>query len=258
MKGYIRSNFQTTPLFLSTLTTDGTGATLADLVLPDNVGTYEVRVYVSGVAASSGLQLFGSSSTEVVSRRVITLQPALPRAVRIGDAFTAGVTVHVVDNAQLTTPRTVVVTATVLGTSGALRLVDATPLTLHVLPNVDVPAKFSLVAGATSVATVTLQFTGAVVLNGTSYDDTLQATVSVTGLMPLIAVATSMAVEGAQPLFRVCATSQLLGGLLIAWPALRPHPLASPVRMSHSGFAFVGCACLWLGMLCGGVRSSLT
>ncbi len=161
----VNSSFVTTPLFVGTLKTDASGAVTTTLSLPDNVGTFVVRVLVAGVDASTGLHSFGTGEVRVVSRRTLTLQAAMPRAVRIGDGFLGGVVVRVVD-APTSGTHTVVVTATVVQGAESVSMTSTGPVELACVPNVDVPARFTFASTGTAVASAVVRFTAAVVVGG--------------------------------------------------------------------------------------------
>ena len=56
---------------------------------PPNFGTFELRAY----AVSADGAHFATASTEIIVRRPISLTPAVPRVVRVGDTFACGVIV---------------------------------------------------------------------------------------------------------------------------------------------------------------------
>ncbi|HXB25889.1 MAG TPA: MG2 domain-containing protein [Gemmatimonadaceae bacterium] len=81
----LRSRFQTTAFFLSSVVTDSTGHAVAVAKLPDNLTTFRVMA----VAVTSG-DRYGSAQTPLLVTRPLLIRPALPRFVRAGDTFTAG------------------------------------------------------------------------------------------------------------------------------------------------------------------------
>jgi hypothetical protein len=85
---YTRTKFETTPLFAASVLIGSDGNVLVPFTLPDNIATFDVRVYVSSTAST-----FGHASTSVKSRRNVSLVPSLPRVVRPGDHFDCGVSV---------------------------------------------------------------------------------------------------------------------------------------------------------------------
>jgi len=111
----LRTDFSTTPLFIGAqlvpqryeilisftliaVSANGSGKTDVSFTLPDNIGTFEIRVY----AINSNNQ-FGGNTTDIISRRPLSLQSAAPRIVRSGDDFLTGVTVtlHEFDSAPV-------------------------------------------------------------------------------------------------------------------------------------------------------------
>jgi len=83
----VRSKFEPVPLVISSLVTSEDGTTSFDFKAPDNIGTFVIRVY-----AFDG-ERFGSSESEIVSSKKVSLQAMLPRLARVSDKFDAGVTV---------------------------------------------------------------------------------------------------------------------------------------------------------------------
>jgi hypothetical protein len=83
----IRTQFSQSPIFYEKVIMTGT-STQVDLKLPDNVGTWVVKVLA---VTSEGT--FATSSTEVIARKQLGMVPSVPRLVRYGDKFTAGVVV---------------------------------------------------------------------------------------------------------------------------------------------------------------------
>ena len=77
---FLRSDFETTPLFVGRRAVEEGGTATFTLELPDNVATFAIRAVV--VAPGSR---FGSAETAVVSRRDVSLLPSLPRVLRPGD-----------------------------------------------------------------------------------------------------------------------------------------------------------------------------
>lgn len=83
----IRSNFEDAPFFAGQVRV-GRSEQRLQFALPDNVGRFSIRVY-----AVDNQHTFGSQEVEIVSRKSLNLEPALPRIARFGDTFEAGVTV---------------------------------------------------------------------------------------------------------------------------------------------------------------------
>eukprot|EP00930_Biecheleria_cincta_P042733 TRINITY_DN29405_c0_g1_i1.p1 TRINITY_DN29405_c0_g1~~TRINITY_DN29405_c0_g1_i1.p1 ORF type:complete len:2528 (-),score=343.66 TRINITY_DN29405_c0_g1_i1:202-7785(-) len=87
---YVRSNFLATPLFVASRTIDANGIAVVPFVLPDNIGTFEIRVYIVGPNAT---HKFGHATKSIVSRRDVSMISSMPRVVRPGDRFDCGVLV---------------------------------------------------------------------------------------------------------------------------------------------------------------------
>jgi len=87
--GILRSRFQTTAFFLGSLVTDGDGRAVATAKLPDNLTTFRVMA----VAVTRG-DRYGSGESSLLVTRPLLARPALPRFLRPGDEFTAGVVVN--------------------------------------------------------------------------------------------------------------------------------------------------------------------
>ncbi len=83
-----RSNFKTTALFVPDVVTDGAGNAVVDVTLPDDLTTYRI------MAVAVADDRFGSGKGELVVQKPVMALPALPRVVRVGDRFEAGVVVH--------------------------------------------------------------------------------------------------------------------------------------------------------------------
>lgn len=107
---HVRKQAQPLALFLAALPCNASGVATVRFKLPDNIGTWAVRVVAVGAmskdrstpslpqrrasAASSSHQLlYGTAVTQFVARKKINLLPAMPRVARTGDIFTGGCTV---------------------------------------------------------------------------------------------------------------------------------------------------------------------
>ena len=84
-----RSQFKTTAFFLGSVVTDSTGAVVAKAKLPDNLTTFRVMA----VAVTAG-DRYGKGESPMLVTRPLLARPALPRFVREGDKFSAGVVVN--------------------------------------------------------------------------------------------------------------------------------------------------------------------
>ncbi|HLU39272.1 MAG TPA: MG2 domain-containing protein, partial [Planctomycetota bacterium] len=89
LAGILRSRFQTTAFFLGSVITDANGDAVARAKLPDNLTTFRVMA----VAVTAG-DRYGSGESDLLVSRPLVARPALPRFVREGDRFTAGVVLN--------------------------------------------------------------------------------------------------------------------------------------------------------------------
>lgn len=100
----LQQAFKVTPLF-KTVKTGADGSVSVDFAAPDNLGRFVVRAYVAApktqakaaAAASSGSNsavAYGAGESALAVRRTVSLVPSLPRQVRVGDSFSAGVLVE--------------------------------------------------------------------------------------------------------------------------------------------------------------------
>ncbi len=85
----LRSRFKTTAFFLGSVITDVNGVATAAAKLPDNLTTFRVMA----VAVTAG-DRYGSGESPMLVTRPLLARPALPRFVREGDTFDAGVVVN--------------------------------------------------------------------------------------------------------------------------------------------------------------------
>ena len=84
------SSFIVTPLF-ATAVTDASGVARVTFTAPPNLGTFVLRAF----AASGAAAKYGSGEAKLAVRRALSLTPSVPRFVRVGDQFEAGVVVTV-------------------------------------------------------------------------------------------------------------------------------------------------------------------
>lgn len=87
--GGFRSSFKTTAFFVPDVVTDASGHAEVQVTLPDDLTTYRVLALAIGEDDRAGI-----ATSELVVNKPLLAQPALPRAVRVGDRFDAGVIVH--------------------------------------------------------------------------------------------------------------------------------------------------------------------
>jgi uncharacterized protein YfaS (alpha-2-macroglobulin family) len=85
----LRSNFQSTAFFIGSVVTDENGNGVAAAKLPDNLTTFRIMA----VAVTAG-DRYGSGSSSMLVSRPLLARPSLPRFLRDGDRFLAGVVVN--------------------------------------------------------------------------------------------------------------------------------------------------------------------
>jgi uncharacterized protein YfaS (alpha-2-macroglobulin family) len=85
----LRSRFRSTAFFLGSVITDRAGNATARSELPDNLTTFRIMA----VAVTAG-DRYGSGETPMLVTRPLVARPALPRFLREGDRFSAGVVVN--------------------------------------------------------------------------------------------------------------------------------------------------------------------
>ncbi len=85
----LRSRFTPTAFFLGSIETDSSGSATASAKLPDNLTTFRVMA----VAVTAG-DRYGHGESPLLVTRPLLARPALPRFLRSGDDFTAGVVVN--------------------------------------------------------------------------------------------------------------------------------------------------------------------
>ncbi|HXW97044.1 MAG TPA: MG2 domain-containing protein, partial [Gemmatimonadales bacterium] len=85
----LRSRFKATAFFLGSVLTDSAGTALAKAKLPDNLTTFRMMA----VAVTAG-DRYGSGQSPMLVTRPLLARPALPRFLREGDRYAAGVVVN--------------------------------------------------------------------------------------------------------------------------------------------------------------------
>jgi hypothetical protein len=93
----LQESFKVTALFKA-VTAGADGSVTVNFPAPESLGTFVVRAYAAAPkpaaeAAAVGV-VYGAAEAELVVRRAVSLTPSLPRQVRAGDNFTAGVLVE--------------------------------------------------------------------------------------------------------------------------------------------------------------------
>jgi uncharacterized protein YfaS (alpha-2-macroglobulin family) len=87
-----RKNFKTVPYWNPSIKVDKNGTVIVKIPMSDDLTNYSVRAM-----AVSGPDKFGAAKTRVSVRLPVTVQPALPRFVRLGDKLRAGGIARVVE-----------------------------------------------------------------------------------------------------------------------------------------------------------------
>lgn len=91
----LRTNVETTPLFVGSVKLNAAGRTKVTFRAPDNIARFAVRAVVVGDKAAPGV--FAEKATHLIVRKSLSLLPAQPRIVRSRDTFNCGVTVTLQD-----------------------------------------------------------------------------------------------------------------------------------------------------------------
>jgi uncharacterized protein YfaS (alpha-2-macroglobulin family) len=111
----LQEAFRVTALF-KVVTAGADGSVAVDFPAPESLGTFVVRAYAAAPKPESNAVavgvVYGAAETQLVVRRAVSLTPSLPRQVRAGDNFTAGVLVEA--PGELTSDTSVTVTATLV------------------------------------------------------------------------------------------------------------------------------------------------
>jgi len=145
--GDVRADFKTTAFFEAGRVTSPEGRARYRFKLPDNLTTFRLMA----IAASE--DRFGKGESTVVTSRHLMARPALPRVVRVGDAFAAGVIVSSRDLAA--TDATVTLAAKGVTATGP------TTQRVHVPSGGSVEVRFPVKADAPGKATFDLAVAGA-------------------------------------------------------------------------------------------------
>ncbi|KAF8063719.1 hypothetical protein HT031_003574 [Scenedesmus sp. PABB004] len=206
----VSGDFKVTVLF-RTLTAGADGVARTELAAPDNVGRFAVRAYVAapapgggaGTVAAGGSELsYGAAEGALVVRRRVSLSPSLPRAVRVGDNFTAGVLVEAPGLERETTVSVAAaLAAPPAGSDGGappppLALAGPQRVSVVLRPGAaQAEARFAFAARALGTAAIT--FTAAAAgSDGAATADAVQLSVPVLGVQSPVWLATSFAVAG--------------------------------------------------------------
>ena len=176
----MRRRFVTTPLFFGTVTTDEPGRAQVQGRLPDNLTTFRLMA----VAIDAGDRA-GNGTSKVLLTKPLLARPALPRAVREGDTFAAGVIIHA---RQATKPIKVTVKARL---DGPLAALEPLSRTLVIAPDKGVEVRFAMKAKRLGVGL--LRFS----VEGGGDSDLVEVPLQVTSPTRLETVATYGTVDAA-------------------------------------------------------------
>ena len=86
----LRTNVETTPLFIGSVNLNAHGRATVTFIAPDNIARFAVRAVVVGNKAAPGV--FAETETHLIVRKALSLMPSQPRIVRSHDTFNCGVT----------------------------------------------------------------------------------------------------------------------------------------------------------------------
>jgi len=185
-----QEDFNTTPVW-ATRTTGSDGSVTFTFKAPVNLGSFVIRAYaVDPVDAASvpkgGRQAsYGGAESALIVRRPVSLEASVPRIVRVGDAFEAGV---LVTGSLGSSPVNVVTSVTIGGTG--LKLDGPGSITASLsgeLQQREVRFRFK----ATAIGNATLKFK----VTTPSGGDALEWVLPVLGKQGEVFVATSFAVK---------------------------------------------------------------
>src|SRR5207253_10557733 len=97
----VRRDFRVLAFWLGSIATDATGKASADVKLPESLTTYRIMAVAADKASR-----FGSGESEIRINKPVTLKPAFPRFLAVGDRAFFGSVV----TSQLKEPGSAIVT----------------------------------------------------------------------------------------------------------------------------------------------------
>jgi alpha-2-macroglobulin len=142
--GMLRKDFRVLAFWLGSVTTDAEGRASVNVTLPESLTTYRIMA-----VAADRTSRFGSSETEVRTNKPLTLKPAYPRFLAVGDRAHFGAVV----GSQLTSGGTAVVTMTSLD-PGVLELTGAGEQRVNVPAGSNVEVRFDGIGKAIGSARI--------------------------------------------------------------------------------------------------------
>ncbi|MFN3427329.1 MAG: alpha-2-macroglobulin family protein [Candidatus Thermochlorobacter sp.] len=134
-----RKDFRVTSYWNPTILTDESGRAKISFKLPDNLTTFRL------MAAAQTVDQFGNAQTEILTTQPLVMTAALPRFVRVGDKFEAGVVV--------TNNTDQKITVTVSAAAQGVKFVGEAKEKLSLEPRASKEARFRYEAEAEGTAT---------------------------------------------------------------------------------------------------------
>jgi uncharacterized protein YfaS (alpha-2-macroglobulin family) len=110
----VRKNFTPVPIYLPSVKVGADGLAKIKVKLPDTLTVFKLRA-----KAVSGPDRFGYATGEMLIRQELVAQPALPRFVRPGDSFEAGLIARIVEGPGGSGKATIAAQGLTLAASGA-------------------------------------------------------------------------------------------------------------------------------------------
>eukprot|EP01045_Picozoa_sp_COSAG04_P006507 COSAG04_NODE_322_length_16880_cov_9.938621_2_plen_1548_part_00 len=182
---HVRQDFKATALFVGRLATGGSGHAKFKFKSPDNAGTWTVKV--AAVRSSASGFRYAMAEDEIVAAKPVTIEPSMPRIVRVGDVFTAGVTIT-----SEAAGAVKVRLAESKSTGTALPLLSATEQHVAVASQKPVEVLFKFRCDAVGTANITFSTSWA---DGHGAADAMLYSLPLLGLQAPVTVSTSFAME---------------------------------------------------------------
>ncbi len=149
MADRVRQDFRVLAFWIGSATTDGRGRASVDVTLPESLTTYRIMA-VAGDRASR----FGSGESEIRINKPVTLKPAFPRFLAVGDKAAFGAVI----TSQLKTAGAASVTIESLDPA-ILQFGDPAPQTIDVAAGGSVEARFEAAGRSVGRARVRMTVT---------------------------------------------------------------------------------------------------
>ena len=166
--GTLRKDFRVLAFWLGSVTTNADGRASLDIKLPESLTTYRIMAVAADRASR-----FGSADTEVRTNKPLTLKPAFPRFMTVGDRAYFGAVV----GSQLKSGGTATVTMKSLD-PGVLELVGATQQQVKLGPSGALEVRFE--ARGKSIGRARVQMTARLGGENDAFEDTIPVEVQLT------------------------------------------------------------------------------